>query len=70
MCERSGMMDLKTYLAATGTSQRAFAEKVGIAPSFLNEILRGTKAPSLAVALKICEAAGGSVPVASLVKAS
>jgi transcriptional regulator with XRE-family HTH domain len=62
------MMDLSTYLAQTGTSQRAFAEKVGISPSFLNEIVQGTKAPSLAVAIKIAEAADGAVSMASLVK--
>lgn len=62
------MMDLSTYLEKTGTSQRAFAEKVGISPSFLNEIAKGTKAPSLAVAIKITEAAEGAVSMSSLVK--
>lgn len=70
MCERLAMMDLSTYLAATGTSQRAFAEKVGISPSFLNEIIQGAKAPSLAVALKIVDAADGSVSMSSLLRAS
>ncbi len=68
MCERLRMMDLSTYLAQTGTSQRSFAEEVGISPSFLNEIVQGTKAPSLAVAIKIAEAADGAVSMASLVK--
>lgn len=68
MCERGRMMDLSTYLAKSGTSQRAFAEKVGISPSFLNEIVQGTKAPSLAVAIKISEAAEGSVAMASLLR--
>lgn len=68
MCELLPMMDLSTYLTENRISQRAFAEKVGISPSFLNEILQGAKAPSLAVALKITDAADGAVSLASLVK--
>lgn len=55
------MMDLNTYLATTGTSQRAFAEKVGISPSFLSEILNGPKEPGLDTAQKIEAATGGAV---------
>lgn len=63
MCERLPMMDLSTYLAATGTSQRAFAEKVGISPSFLNELLRTEKEPGLETAQKIATATDGTVPL-------
>lgn len=57
------MMDLSTYLADTGTSQRAFAERVGISPSFLNELLRTDKEPGLETAQKIAAETGGAVPL-------
>jgi transcriptional regulator with XRE-family HTH domain len=59
------MMDLKTYLAETGTSQRAFAEKVGVSPSFLNEILRTDKEPGLETAQRIATATDGAVAVSA-----
>lgn len=59
------MMDLKTYLAKTGTSQRAFAERAGISPSFLNEVLRTTKEPGLEMAQKIAAATDGAVSLAA-----
>ena len=59
------MMDLKTYLAETGTSQRAFAEKAGLSPSFLNEMLQGTKEPGLDTAQRIASATDGAVSLAA-----
>lgn len=59
------MMDLKTYLATTGTSQRAFAERAGISPSFLNEVLKETKEPGLEMAQKIASATEGAVSLAA-----
>lgn len=63
MCEHVHMMDLNTYLTTTGTSQRAFAEKVGISASFLNELLRTDKEPGLETAQKIATATDGTVPL-------
>jgi transcriptional regulator with XRE-family HTH domain len=65
MCERDGMMDLSTYLTTTGTSQRAFAEKVGISPSFLNELLRTDKEPGLETAQRIATETEGAVPLSA-----
>ena len=65
MCEYRPMMTLKTYLADTGTSQRAFAEKVGLSPSFVNEMLQGTKEPGLDTAQRIAAATDGAVALSS-----
>lgn len=65
MCERHGMMDLRTYLTSTGTSQSAFAERVGISASFLSEILSGPKEPGAEMAQKIEAATDGAVPMAA-----
>lgn len=59
------MMDLKTYLAETGTSQRAFAERVGLSASFVNEMLQGTKEPRLDTAQKIAAATDGAVALSA-----
>lgn len=63
MCECQCMMNLDTYLKQSGTSQRAFADEVGISPSFLNEILGATRNPGLATAQRIEAATGGEVPI-------
>lgn len=65
MCERQGMMELKTYLTSTGTSQAAFAERVGISASFLSEILNGPKEPGPEMAQKIEAATNGAVPMSA-----
>ena len=63
MCERMGMETLASYLAASGTSQRAFAEAVGASPSFINEIVRGLKKPGRGLAVRIAQATCGTVPL-------
>lgn len=58
-------MNLDTYLKSTRTSQRAFAEKVGLSASFVNEMLQGTKEPGLDTAQKIAAATDGAVPLSA-----
>jgi transcriptional regulator with XRE-family HTH domain len=62
MCERWGMETLASYLAASGTSQRAFAEAVGASPSFINEIVRGLKKPGRGLAVRIAKVTQGKIP--------
>lgn len=57
------MMDLKTYLADKGITQRAFAEKTGLSPSFINEMAQGTKEPGLDTAQIIARVTDGAVPL-------
>jgi len=56
------MKTLASYLAASGTSQRAFAEQVGASPSFINEIVHGLKKPGRGLAVRIAQATSGSIP--------
>lgn len=57
------MDSLKEFLA--DTRHRDFAEKVGISPAYLSQILSGARTPSLDVACLIEDATGGVVPVRS-----
>lgn len=61
------MKTLNEYLKASGETQARFAARVGLSQSYLNEISRGLKTPSLPVALKIVAATGGVVALSSLV---
>lgn len=61
------MQTLADYIKQSGLTQDAFARRVGISQSYLNDIAKGRKTPSLPVALRIATASGGVVSVASLV---
>lgn len=63
------MTHLRTYLIASKTSQARLAAVVGVSRSYMNELVSGTKTPSLPVALAIEKATKGKVKVASLVNA-
>ena len=55
---------LGAYLKAEGVSQRAFAKRVGVVPSYVSMITRGEREPCLSVALKM--AAAANIPIGSL----
>uniref|UniRef100_UPI00345C561D helix-turn-helix transcriptional regulator n=1 Tax=Roseovarius sp. BRH_c41 TaxID=1629709 RepID=UPI00345C561D len=59
-------MNLDTYLKSVKCTQRQFAAKLNVSPSYLNEIVKGTKSPSLSLAIRIENETGGEVAVASL----
>ena len=46
-------MTLADYLRGSGTSQRDFAARLGLSPSYLCEIVRGRKTPGLRLAVRI-----------------
>ncbi|MDB6454472.1 helix-turn-helix domain-containing protein [Falsirhodobacter sp. 20TX0035] len=47
------MIELSRYLDENGLSQRAFAALIGCSPSYLSEILKGSKRPGLELAVAI-----------------
>ena len=52
---------LRAYLAATRTTQKVLAARVGITQAHLSQILSGARRPSVGVALAIEDATGVSV---------
>ena len=54
-------MTLAQYLAQTQTTQAAFAEATGLAPSTVSRYLAGTQAPTLSQMWRIFDATGGAV---------
>lgn len=67
--KRKGLLrkhpELAAYLKDTGQTQIAFAGAVGVARSFVNEMLHGKRCPSLPVARRIDLITGGAVPLSS-----
>lgn len=61
------MSTLSDYLRDANETQSAFAARVGCSRSFLNEVIRGVKAPSLSLALRMHSATGGKVAIQDLV---
>lgn len=59
---------LSEYLTKTGTSQRAFADKLGVSPSYLNELVKNLKQPRLDLAFRIERITKGAVPARSWIK--
>lgn len=59
---------LTEYLESTEMTQTALAEKLGIAPSFISQIISGHKQPSLDVAARIEDMTG--VPMRALLRKS
>lgn len=62
------MLTLEQYLADEKQTQRDFARAMGMSPSYINEIVKGVKCPSLSLALKIVKATGGKVSIAALLR--
>lgn len=67
-CEQQHMMTLEQYLAEEKQTQRDFAQSLGMSPSYMNEIVKGVKCPSLSLALKIVNATDGKVSIAALLR--
>lgn len=59
-------MTLAQYLEDRKCAQVEFAREAGLSTSYVNEIVRGVKTPSLAVAVKIARITNGSVSIDSL----
>lgn len=53
-------MDISKYLSeaikARGLTQKSFAERLGMAPAYLNKLCKGTKNPSMELLDRICQA--------------
>jgi transcriptional regulator with XRE-family HTH domain len=62
-------MNLAQYLEATGQSDVAFAERVGLRPSTINRIRRGETWPEKSTRDLISEASGGQVTGAAMLEA-
>lgn len=59
---------LRQYFEAGTETQKDFAARLGISQAHLSRIVSGAAAPSLAVAVRIADAAG--IPVESLLPCS
>lgn len=59
------MAMLSMYLAETGTTQREFAVRLRTSASYVNELARGLKTPSLELAFAIERETSGAVPAVS-----
>lgn len=59
-------MNLKTYFIKYKTKRKDFCKTVGIHYQHLNNILRGVRYPSRALAMRIEKATGGKVKAVSL----
>lgn len=53
---------LKTYLKATGRSQKRFAEEIGLHPSRLNRIIKGKERIGKAIAYRLENHSGEIIP--------
>lgn len=58
---------LAQHLDAAGLSQADFAGRVKCSPSFLNELVKGSKKPGLDLAVRIERETRGAVPAQSWV---
>jgi transcriptional regulator with XRE-family HTH domain len=63
------MSDLQKYLDDNSITQREFAARVSSSPSYINEIVAGSKTPGLKLAFAIERATGGAVPASSWIPA-
>lgn len=59
-------MTLDQFLKQTKRTQREFAQAIGVSASYMNEIVKGGKAPSLSIAAKIEAHTQGKVPMSAL----
>lgn len=62
------MGTLAEYMQHEGMTQRALAQALGLSVSYTNEIVHGSKTPSLETALKIQRVTDGRVCLSSLIK--
>ena len=62
------MMTLEQYLKEASQTQREFARAIGVSASYMNEIVKGGKSPSLSIAARIEAQTKGQVPMAALLK--
>ncbi|MBM1813434.1 helix-turn-helix domain-containing protein [Pseudosulfitobacter pseudonitzschiae] len=60
------MTTLDQFLKETQQTQRDFARAVGVSASYMNEIVKGGKSPSLSIAAKIEAHTQGRVPMSAL----
>ncbi len=60
------MMTLDIFLKQSQQTQREFARAIGVSASYMNEIVRGAKSPSLSIAAKIEAHTNGEVPMHAL----
>lgn len=60
---------LREHIKASGYSQTVWAERLGIAKSYLSDLLNGNKVPSLDLAVRIQRATDGAVPADSWIAA-
>ena len=58
--------DIAAYLAETGESQRAFAQRIGTTDANMSRIATGKARPSAELAEKIEAATGGKITFKSL----
>ena len=57
-------MDLADYLKDNKLKQRDFAAELGVSASYLNEIVRRVKLPTITLAAQIEAKTSGAVPIA------
>jgi len=55
------MNPLRTHLAHTGETAAAFAERIGISPSYLSRLMSGEREADVSVLVQIEEATDGAV---------
>ncbi|XAI95589.1 Cro-like protein [Nostoc phage Nsp-JY21] len=56
---------LREHIKSSGESQTVWADRLGIARSYLSDLLNGNKVPSLDLAVRIQRATKGAVPADS-----
>lgn len=62
---REGARLLREYMAREGITSRAVAERIGVVPVYLSQILGGHRRPSLDLAIRIEGETSGAVPCRS-----
>lgn len=68
-CRKAIGMMLSEWLALTGETKIAFGERIGVSPSTMTDLCRGTQWVSPRVAMAIERETGGAVTVADLLRA-
>lgn len=59
---RDGAQLLREYMAREGITSRSVAERIGVVPVYLSQILGGHRRPSLDLAIRIERETGSAVP--------
>jgi transcriptional regulator with XRE-family HTH domain len=63
-------MHLRHYLETNRIYFYEFAAKIGVTPTYLSDIVRGQRKPSLKLLIKIVEASNGAVSYDDVVKST